>query len=120
MVVITLVLELINRCLRTLGFRHVVCHVGERTEAGIFVHRKGRTNGEWKFLQEKLTKISSLAAPVTVPPQSFNICRKSCDGFRSPRSSTCKSCCKRCPFEGQARFCNSFSVLYKELLAVAE
>ena len=32
------------------------CHVSEGTEAGIFVHCKGRANGEWKFLQEKLTK----------------------------------------------------------------
>ena len=49
-------LEFINRCLRTLDF----CHVGKRTEAGIFVHHKGRVNGEWEFLreflQEKLMK----------------------------------------------------------------
>ena len=57
-------LELINRCLRTLDFRHVVCNVGELTEADIFVHGKSAANGEWKFLQEKLAKnliISSIS-----------------------------------------------------------
>ena len=51
-----MVLESINRCLRTLEFRHVACHVGELTEAGAFVYSKGRANGEWKFLREKFKK----------------------------------------------------------------
>lgn len=41
------------QCLRTLQF---VCHVGEVTETGIFVHHKSHANREGKLLQLKLTK----------------------------------------------------------------
>ena len=62
-------LELINRCLRTLDFRHVVRHVGERTEAGIFVHRKGRAAGLMHvelFHIRKETNRINWSAPVVV------------------------------------------------------
>ena len=109
-------LELINRCLRTFDF----CHVGEFTKAGIFVHCKGCANSEWKLMHKKLTKNLFIGRVADCTSEDSTYAVKVVMTFDHQCLPHIEAAVSIVVLKGRHGFVVWFSVLYKELLAVAE